>query len=254
MTMPSLACVMSHPVTKAVGENAESIQTERLSAILQMVRGLAHESRNALQRAQACLDLLELDLGDDDEQRKLAGRIRLALADLHQNYEDVKEYASPIDLTFSPTDLKRVCQTVFDECTNSLAGVSASLDLASDPHCGKAMVDPTKMKIVLRGLIENSIAASGNGARIEIHCQEAKLADQPAIEMHIRDHGSGFAPSIKDRLFEPFVTTKQHGIGLGLAVCRRIIEAHGGKISAENHPEGGADVKLLLPKSREHPS
>jgi signal transduction histidine kinase len=238
---------MTHPVEKAIGEDAGLIQAERLSAILQMVNGLAHESRNALQRAQSCLDLLELGLGDDEEQRRIAARIRLALSDLHQNYEGVKEYASPIVLTKSRTDLRQLCQTVFDELTGSLVKSHASLSFASGPPCGNAMVDPARMRIVFRNLFGNSIAAGGNDAEIDIRCQEAVLRDQPAIEMHIRDYGGGMDPSMESRLFEPFATTKQHGTGLGLAVCHRVITAHGGEISAVNHADGGLDVKILLP-------
>lgn len=247
MPLLSVSCFMSQHVQKMSGENAGLVQAERLSAILQMVIGLAHESRNALQRAHSCLDLLELGLGDNEEQRQLAARIRLALSDLYQNYEDVREYASPIVVTPSLTDLRQLCQTVFDELAGSLVESRASLHFASDQPCDRAMVDPAQMKIVLRSLFDNSIAASGSDAEIDIRYQVVIFRDQPAIEMHIRDHGSGMDSSVENRLFEPFVTTKQRGTGLGLAFCHRIIAAHGGEISAVNHPDGGVDVKMVIP-------
>jgi signal transduction histidine kinase len=84
------------------------LQAERLAAIGQMVTGLAHESRNALQRAQACLDMLSLDLQDQKEQLDLARRATTALQDLHRLYEEVRGYAAPIHLEFRECDLAAI--------------------------------------------------------------------------------------------------------------------------------------------------
>ncbi|QDS91758.1 Sensor protein FixL [Roseimaritima multifibrata] len=232
----------------ANAEDTQRIEAERLSAVLQMISGLAHESRNAIQRAQSCLELLELGASDDEEQQKLTASIHLALADLHQTYEDVKTYATPIKLTYSLTDLKQLCQSVFDEVAGSVAGKRASLDFIEKPPCGKTMVDSTQLRLVLRNVFRNAIAASDNDTRIEVHCHEIELDDQPAIEIRIRDHGSGLDSSIKSQLFEPFVTTKQRGVGLGLATSRRIVKAHGGEINIANHPGGGVEVQVLIPR------
>jgi two-component system sensor kinase FixL len=239
---------MPHVFDKAHPNEADSIESHRLSAVLQMVTGLAHESRNALQRAQSCLELLELGTSDADEQHQLIDSIRRALTDLNQTYERVKAYASPITLTRSTVDLRQLCQTVFDELTESLNDCGASLTFIDGNHCCKALLDPTQMRIVLRHLIENALETSGSKTAIEVRCDEVTLRGQAAIEVRIRDHGSGFDSSLENKLFEPFITTKQRGEGLGLAVCRRIIEAHGGEISAGNHPEGGVEVRMVLPK------
>ena len=71
-------------------------------------------------------------------------------------------------------------------------------------------------------------------------------ADQ-VVEVHVRDTGPGIAPRVRERLFEPFVSSKETGLGLGLSICKRLIEAHSGTIRGENAPEGGALFAFTLP-------
>jgi len=238
---------MSQPFDTLTRDQLALIKAERLAAILQMITGLSHESRNAMQRAQACLELLELELGGGHEQLRLTDRIRQALADLHQNYEDVKDYAAPINLNRQPTDLHQLCQSAFDELTSSLPMVRCRLRFTSPEVDSKVLVDPARMKVVFRNLLDNAIAASPNGSPIEVSSVRIFRNDQQSLRLAIRDHGSGLMEPIQAELFEPFVTTKQHGTGLGLAVCWRIIESHGGIITAGDHVDGGAMFSMLLP-------
>lgn len=228
-------------------EKVALVQAERLSAILQMVSGLAHESRNALQRAHACLELLELGLTDDAEQLRLTARIRAALSDLYQNYEDVRDYASPIALQRAPIDLRKLCQSVFDELVAEVGEANADLRFNADCGGQPVLADGSQMKVVFRNVLDNAIAARRDVAIIDVACQPVTVNGHSAVRMSFRDHGPGIDPSIADQVLEPFITTKQRGTGLGLAVCQRIVEAHGGFIDAENHRGGGAVVRITLP-------
>jgi signal transduction histidine kinase len=80
------------------------------------------------------------------------------------------------------------------------------------------------------------------GLTIATSCDDKRFA-----QVSVSDHGSGIAASVKERLFQPFVTTKSAGIGLGLSICRSIIEAHGGRLSASNNPDRGATFSAALP-------
>ena len=84
---------------------------------------------------------------------------------------------------------------------------------------------------------------------MRVACSEASLSGRPALRVSVRDNGPGFPPEHRARLFEPFHTTKPAGTGLGMAICRRIVEAHGGTIEAG--PGGpGAEVAVTLPRER----
>ncbi len=221
------------------------IARERLAAMLEMVSGLSHESGNALHRAQSCLDLLELDLVDRSELLDLTERIRMALRDMHDNYEEVKEYAAPIVLSRSLVNVSALCQTAFDELHEVHA---AKLHLRSI-HTGESVsADPQQMTTVFREVLENAIHAAPARSVIDFACQNSMTQAGDAIEITIRDHGTGLSDETAIRMFKPFFTTKQRGTGLGLAVCRRIVEAHGGTIKARNHPDGGTIVQIVLPK------
>ncbi|QDT61430.1 Sensor protein FixL [Stieleria bergensis] len=222
----------------------KQIQGERLAAVLQMVSGLAHESRNALQRAQSCLDLLQLDLVDQSEMMTLTEQIRGALTDIQQNYEEVKDYAAPIVLKRQAVDLPELCRRIYDELTQSLGDDAPRLSLRCTTACQNVRLDAGRIGDVLRHVLENAIHASPNQSEIEFHCD---YPDAPTIEIRVRDHGEGLSREVEQRMFEPFFTTKQQGTGLGLAVCRRIIEAHEGTIEAANAPEGGTVVRIRIP-------
>lgn len=223
------------------------IAGERLAAVLEMVSGLAHESRNALQRAQSCLDLLELDLADNSELLHLTDRIRTALTDLRDNYEEVKDYATPIVLQRTEVSLSQLCQAAFDEIADQQSHRLPKLRFHCDPSRDRVSIDPMQMKQVFLHLFDNAIQASPPSGEVVVACRQVVATAGGSIEITIRDHGSGLSDEAADRMFEPFFTTKQQGTGLGLAVCRRIVDAHGGTIEAANHPDGGVVVRIVLP-------
>ena len=235
-------------VTERQRRTEKRIAGERVTAVMEMVSGLAHKNRNAMHRAQSCLDLLKLDLAGKAELVQLAEQIRLALSDLSRNYEDVKEYASHITLKRSCIDLTELCQATFDDLWEQYRVSTPQLRIACEGDCRYALVDPVYMRQVFRHVLENCIHASPHCASIEWDC----IADpiyQDLLEVRVRDHGVGLSAEVAKRMFDPFFTTKQHGTGLGLAVARRIVEAHDGTIDAENDPEGGAVVRIRLPKA-----
>jgi signal transduction histidine kinase len=127
-------------------------------------------------------------------------------------------------------------------------------------------VDPGQMRQVLLNLLLNALDASSGGHRVTV--QMSQLASSNAtddatvsrgepqwIVVEVVDEGSGLPTAMGDRIFEPFVSTKEEGAGLGLPICKRIVEDHGGEITAGNRLEGGAvfTVKLPVSASAENP-
>lgn len=245
-TKPLILNVLTDLTLVNLGSD-ERIQTERLAAILQMAKGLAHEGHNALQRAHACLDLLELDLNNQCELLGLIARIRLALSDLLRNYEEVKSYATPIVLRYSPTHLPQLCQTAFDDLVADAQRPPPQLEIASANSTACISVDPLRFKQAVAAVLDNAIDASREADKIEVDLRPIHGCDQETVELTVRDHGEGLSAETSARMFEPFFTTKQHGTGLGLPTCRRVIEAHRGTVTAENHPAGGALLRIRLP-------
>ncbi len=229
-------------------------ESERLDAVAQMASGLAHESRNALQKAVACLDLLELDLESSQELMMLASQIRESLAELLGNYDEVRRYASPIQLTLEPARLMSLCRTALNEmpsAPNHCPYQVVFLEAQDTEPLG--VVDRERMKEVFKHLLENAIDAANGSVRIDVACENVIWKNREAVTLNLHDYGTGFSDDALEHAFDPFYTTKMHGTGLGLSACRRIVEAHQGEIVAANDPRGGAVLRVTVPLKPDKP-
>ena len=223
------------------------LQAERLAAIGQMVTGLAHESRNALQRAQACLDMLSLDVKDNPDQLSLANRAMAALRDLHRLYEEVRSYAAPIHLEYRDCDLSAVWRKEWENLATARVDKSLRLTETVSVQSARCEADVHRMEQVFRNILENAIHASPVGGKVMIECRSATLNGASAVQISVRDKGPGLTPQTAQQIFEPFFTTRQKGTGLGMAIVQRIITAHQGTVSAMTSPTGGAEILINLP-------
>ena len=244
------------PAVLAIGQDITSLklaqtralQAERLAAIGQMMAGLAHESRSALQRASSYLEMLELELGDRPEAIELVRRTQKAQGQLHKLYEEVRGYAAPIvpDLAWWPL------AEIWREAWELLAPQRRQRDCRVVELAGTrgviCRVDRFRLVQVFRNLLENSLAATEGPVRVEIDCRPALLGEDRALEIVLRDNGSGLNRDQQQRIFEPFYTTKPQGTGLGMSIAQRIVEAHGGTLSlAVEQPAVGTELHLTLP-------
>ena len=223
------------------------LQSERLAAIGEMVAGLAHESRNALQRSQACLSMLAHRVGDRPKASELVFRAQQAQDDLHRLYERVRQYAAPIRLDQQAVRLDEILQQTWEHLALVRTNRNAQLQItpsATDTIC---RADGMALEQVFRNVLENALAACDDPVQITVTWTDVELDGRPAIQVSIRDNGPGFAGDHDKRLFEPFFTTKTRGTGLGLAISKRLVESHAGRICAANHTPG-AEILITLPR------
>ena len=237
--------------TELLDAQRKVVQSERLAAIGEMVTGLAHESRNALQRARGCLDLLELDLEGRAEQLDLVARIRRSLADLQRNYEEVRNYAAPINLRLEEVELVTLITRTFEDLRCEFDTLDHRLTVNAGSGLPPIRADAHRLRQVFSNIFQNSIAASPRGADIHvtIHGQTRNLGHERVQVARIADKGQGMTPETSRRLFEPFYTTKQNGTGLGMAICKRIIQEHGGTIVVESELGVGTTLTIELPET-----
>jgi len=137
-----------------------------------------------------------------------------------------------------------------DECVTDCQaravprGVRVSITAPADATIS---IDKHKIKQALGNLLDNAIEVTADGAAVEV----AVSTDDGGVRIAIRDHGPGVAAQVRERLFTPFCTTKPHGIGLGLALARELVEAHGGRIEWSAATPGTVFV-LTLPTAPNH--
>jgi hypothetical protein len=235
-------------VTARVEAERKLLQSERLAAIGQMVAGVAHESRNALQQIQACCGLLGWQINGDEEAKELIQDVEKANSRLRQLFDDLRDYAAPTRLDRQRTDVHEVLKEAWDELAHARETREASLQVkceTGDAHC---LADPLRLEQVFRNIFENALVACSDPAIIQACLGDAAVDNMAAIQISIRDNGPGMNCEQREKIFDPFFTTKSQGTGLGMAITRRIVEAHGGHITVMPSASPGAEILITIPR------
>src|SRR5262249_11483293 len=147
----------------------------------------------------------------------------------------------------TPTDFAEFITSTLDDLRDELQENNVKLEMQSEPPKRKVAMNPKRLGRVFNNLIGNAVDEMPRGGAIKLRF----TIEGGEIATEIEDTGRGIAPEILDRLFEAFATHgKSKGTGLGLSICQRIIEEHGGKISARNQPGGGAIFRFTLPTAK----
>jgi two-component system sensor kinase FixL len=237
--------LVGHDITDLEEAQAQAVRSERLAAVGEFVTMLAHESRNALQRSQACLERLSWRLKGEPDALDLVRRAQSAQTELTRLLDDIRAFTNPAPRASQQCDLADIWREAWQQVITVHSAPAALRETATDAdlHCRG---DRFRLIQVFRNLFENSLDAGADCVQIE-----AQKENKPARLLRIRvlDNGQGFPTSERERVFDPFFTTKAHGSGLGMSICRRIMRAHGGEIAIEGMGNAkGAEVVLTLPE------
>lgn len=227
--------------------NTRMLQAERLAAIGEMMTGLVHESRNALQRSEACLEMLSLNLQGQQDSLDLVARVQKAQKKLHELFEEVRNYAAPIKLQRAEHDLRNVLEETWENLIWTRQGRKVSFNLPKSGTSPRCSVDASRLEQVFRNIFENSLAACADPVRIEVTWKQAMLDGRPVWQLSITDNGPGMSSEQRQKIFEPFFTTKPTGTGLGMAISKRIIEEHNGTIAVNESRSEGTEIVITLP-------
>ncbi len=223
-------------------------QNERLAAIGEMLTALAHESRNALQRSQACLEILALKVTADAATTKLLDDIQEAQDHLHQLFERVRGFAAPVVLKRERADLGLLLDETWRQLEIMRQGRQATLENRRTELSLDCNADRLALGQVFRNVLENSLGACTDPVVIRAEWRELEKDGRVLLQLSLGDNGPGLSPEARQRIFEPFFTTKTQGTGLGMAIARRIVEAHGGRMDLTAGTGVGAEIMITLPR------
>ena len=176
-----------------------ALQNERLAAIGETMTGLVHESRNALQRARACLEMLAVEIADRPGALNLVERIQHAQNDLHQLFEEVREYAAPIQLQLQKCNLADIWRQAWQDLSGLLEEKKLRLVESTHGLGLECSVDPFTLRHAFRNILENAIQASPPGSRVEIALRTATVNGQEGLQITISDQGPGISAEIRTR-------------------------------------------------------
>lgn len=226
----------------------DALRAEQLAWVGQMAAGIAHEIRNPL----AAIKLLVQAASDRPGGPALRPRdfrvLEEEIARLETIVAGFLDFARPPRPDPRAVDVIDLTAKVIDglEVRSELQGVTIAVESTKEPVIARA--DPNQLRQVLLNLLFNAFDAQPRGGNVQVVAKidQTNPTGQQLL-VTVQDSGPGLPPDVGDRIFEPFVSTKESGLGLGLSICRRIAEAHGGTLTAANRPEGGATFTLRIP-------
>ncbi len=245
---------------------AKMLRTEQMAALGQLAAGLAHELRNPLTSMKMLIAAAAESARDPEtgsagqlNQRDLAV-LTAETARLEQSIKTFLDFARPPKLLKRCRDLREDAQQTLDLVAMRAKQQGVALECELPDHPVIVEADHEQIRQVLLNLVLNAMDAQMGGGAVKISVAK-KLTDEPRlpapdnatapqrswVTLSIADQGPGIAPGMIERIFEPYVSTKETGLGMGLAICRRIVEDHGGVVFVANGPEGGAVFSVRLP-------
>jgi signal transduction histidine kinase len=236
--------VWARDITPTVELQRAVLRSEAMGAMGELLAGVAHEVRNPLFGITALLDAWSLQ--PEIQQGPFLPMLRKEVTRMRQLMEELLEYGRPFNSSLVVGDLNAVAA----EAVSILSHASQARGVTIHANVsGLVNMDKARMLRVFLNLIQNAIDHSPAGGAIHVDSWTRPDVEPAMIQIAVRDFGPGFTDADLPRVFNPFFTRRQGGTGLGLPIVQRILDEHGGTVVAANHPDGGALIRVQLPRA-----
>jgi two-component system sensor histidine kinase HydH len=223
----------------------EAREAEHLAAVGQMAAGIAHELRNPLMP----MKILVQAAAEREPSPGLDGRdlavLEHEIGRLEHSIQTFLDFARPPRLEKRTFDIALVLPRVVDLLAARAAQQGVRIECRVPGRPVEVLADANQIRQVVLNLLLNALDATPHGGSVRLELQEEE--GRRWLKLRVSDTGCGLPAGLGPRIFEPFVSTKETGLGLGLSICKRIVEAHEGEIRAADRPGGGAVFTVRLP-------
>jgi two-component system sensor histidine kinase PilS (NtrC family) len=244
-----LAGVLVHmqDLTEQQKMEATVKRAEKMAAVGAMAAGMAHEIRDPLASISGSVQMMRSLDQIEDADRRLMEIILRETKRLDTLLADFLAFARPKEPQLRICSLKELIEETVEVYQRGAGAGVAKVECQLDEV--RAQVDPDQVRQILWNLLANaSEAIDGTGGTVRVSVSEEAGEDgEPRARIEVADQGPGIPADLQERVFEPFVTTKERGSGLGLPTVARIVEAHGGAVHMTCPPEGGTRITIRLP-------
>jgi len=241
--------VLMNDISESEQIRAQTRQLEQRAFLGEFMGVFAHEVLNPLNGISTGLQLLASRLGEDSPHRDLIQRMESDCNRLAHQMEALKSLSKPYEPKQEPVDVGEVVARLVDRWRPRMARLKITPILQIEEHLPKVMGDWRALEQVFMNLISNAMDAmsqqDGGVLSVRIKRNDSE-GPRPQVEIAISDNGPGIPDEIREKIFQPFVTTKPHGTGLGLPITKRIVTAHRGTIKVNSFP-GGTVFHVFLP-------
>ena len=228
---------------------AEARRSERLAALGQLSAGLAHEIRNPLGVIKGSAEMLTQKLADSNPlATELAGYISTETNRLSALVTRFLDFARPLHADLAPSDISAVLDRALNDVAQFWKGAPVKVEKEYQASLPQVALDEALCEQAFVNIIQNAydaMTAEGGGVlRVQVKTAPRSFRDRgniDGVEVRIADSGPGIAPDLREQIFNPFVTTKKSGVGLGLSIVSKIIDGHHGSIRIEDSSGSSGD-------------
>ena len=228
---------------------AEARRSERLAALGQLSAGLAHEIRNPLGVIKGSAEMLTQKLAASDElSRELAGYISTEVNRLSALVTEFLDFARPLHAQLQPGAVTVVIDRALEIVAFRWKGKPVRVERHYADELPMVPLDESLCEQAFLNLVQNAYEAmEEHGGTLRVEAQIATVNGREGVRVVLADTGPGIPDALREEIFNPFVTTKKTGVGLGLSIVSKIMDGHQGSIRVENAAEGGARFTLFFP-------
>jgi signal transduction histidine kinase len=228
-------------------------RSERLAALGQLSAGLAHEIRNPLGVIKGSAEMLNQKLhASDPLAGELAGYISSEVNRLSALVTRFLDFARPLQTELRPQEVTGLLDRALDSVAGQWRGGPVCVEREYQSNLPQVPLDEDLCEQALLNLVQNAFEAMGSGGgtlRVEVSAAQAN--GRRGVEVRLKDTGPGIPAELREQIFNPFVTTKKTGVGLGLSIVSKIIDEHQGTIRVESAPGQGACFVIFFPAARQ---
>lgn len=218
-----------------------------------LVGGVVHEMRNPAFGIGVNLDALEATFGEDPRTRPFVAALRESCQRILNLMNDLRDYGEPRSWRAEPVHVRALVDEAARSCAVLAAERRCTVRLDFEDEGLVLPLHRLRIHQVFRNLLENALQHAPAGSVVRVTCQTESGAARAWSVLSVEDDGSGFDAEALGRAFEPFFTRRPGGTGLGLSIVRRVVEEHGGSVTAANRLGGGARLTVRLPRPGRQP-
>ncbi|MCI0408376.1 MAG: ATP-binding protein, partial [Acidobacteria bacterium] len=222
------------------------LQAERLATLGELSSTIAHNIRNPLASIRSAAQVGMQETADLEGRESFADIIQAADR-LEGWVQGLLSSIRPFSLERRRYSLNQLVEGCLDLHKPAIAEKALGVVLELDADLPEIILDPERMEQAVAAILANAVEASPRGGRIVLQTALATDSERSRALIRIRDQGAGISPEHREQIFHPYFTTKTNGIGLGLAMARRIVEQHRGRITLSTEPGEGTLAEITLP-------
>jgi len=244
-TLDGLAGQVKDTVEQLQSTQQKSLRSEQLAAVGQLAAGLAHEIRNPLTSMKSLIQLARQDGGPENLSQRDLQVLDEEISRLDRQVQTFLDFARPPRPRRELIDVVELINKTIQLSQTRARQQDATITPQVAVDSIEIEADPDLLQQVLLNLVLNALEVLSGGGTVEIAAEQSVAGDDVVIR--VLDDGPGVPEDAQEKIFEPFFSTQESGTGIGLAICRRIVEQHDGTITVRNRDTGGAEFTVTLP-------